>query len=188
MRDFSDEPIDRAVIEACVLAAGSAPSGANHQPWHFACVGDPDTKRAIREAAEAEEQAFYGGRAGERWLNDLKKIGTDASKPFLETAPWLIAVFAERYGIDESGARQKHYYVPESVGIATGFLINAFHQLGIATLTHTPNPMKFLNQILERPSNERPYVLLVVGHPSQTAMVPRAATVKKSLEQIATFI
>ncbi|MGB2523449.1 MAG: nitroreductase family protein [Luminiphilus sp.] len=188
VRDFSDEPIDRAVIEACVLAAGSAPSGANHQPWHFACVCDPDTKRAIREAAEAEEQAFYGGRAGETWINDLKKIGTDASKPFLETAPWLIAVFAERYGIDEKGARQKHYYVPESVGIATGFLINAFHELGIATLTHTPNPMKFLNQILERPSNERPYVLLVVGHPSRTAMVPRAATVKKSLGQIATFV
>jgi iodotyrosine deiodinase len=188
VRDFSDEPIDRAVIEACVLAAGSAPSGANHQPWHFACVSDPDTKRAIREAAEAEEQAFYGGRAGETWLNDLRKIGTDACKPFLETAPWLIAVFSERYGIDETGARQKHYYVPESVGIATGFLINAFHQLGIATLTHTPNPMKFLNQILGRPSNERPYVLLVVGHPAQPAMVPHAATEKKSLEQISTFI
>ena len=188
VRDFSDEPIDRAVIESCVFAAGSAPSGANHQPWHFACVSDPDTKRAIREAAEAEEQAFYGGRAGQTWLNDLKKIGTDASKPFLETAPWLIAVFAERYSIDEKGARQKHYYVPESVGIATGFLINAFHHLGIATLTHTPNPMKFLNQILQRPSNERPYVLLVVGHPAKTAMVPRAATVKKSLEQIATFV
>jgi len=188
VRDFADEPIDRAVIESCVFAAGSAPSGANHQPWHFACVSDPDTKRAIREAAEAEEQAFYGGRAGQTWLNDLKKIGTDASKPFLETAPWLIAVFAERYSIDEKGARQKHYYVPESVGIATGFLINAFHHLGIATLTHTPNPMKFLNQILQRPSNERPYVLLVVGHPAKTAMVPRAATVKKSLEQIATFV
>ena len=188
VRDFSDEPIDRAVIESCVFAAGSAPSGANHQPWHFACVSDPDTKRAIREAAEAEEQAFYGGRAGQTWLNDLKKIGTDASKPFLETAPWLIAVFAERYSIDEKGARQKHYYVPESVGIATGFLINAFHHLGIATLTHTPNPMKFLNQILQRPSNERPYVLLVVGHPAKTALVPRAATVKKSLEQIATFV
>ena len=188
VRDFSDEPIDRAVIEACVLAAGSAPSGANHQSWHFACVSDPETKRAIREAAEIEKQAFYGGRAGEAWLNDLKKIGTDASKPFLEMAPWLIAVFAERYGIDESGMGQKHYYVPESVGIATGFLINALHQLGIATLTHTPNPMKFLNQILERPSNERPYVLLVIGHPAETAMVPRAATVKKSLEQISTFI
>ncbi len=151
-------------------------------------MSDPDTNHAIREAAEAEEHAFYGGRAGETWLNDLKKIGTDASKPFLETAPWLIAVFAERYGIDESGARRKHYSVPESLGIATGFLINAFHQLGISTLTHTPNPMKFLNQILERPSNERPYVLLVVGHSAQTAMVPRAATFKNSLEQISTFI
>jgi len=188
VQGFSDEPIDRAVIEACMLYAGKAPSGANHQPWHFACVSDPDTKRAIREAAETEEQAFYGGRAGEAWVNDLKKIGIDASKPFLETAPWVIAVFAERYGIDETSARQKHYYVPESVGIATGFLINAFHQLGIATLTHTPNPMKFLNQILQRPGNERPYVLLVVGRPAKSAMVPRAATVKKSLGQIATFI
>lgn len=188
VRNFSDEPVDRAVIEACVLAAGSAPSGANHQPWHFVCVSDPVTKRAIREAAEAEEQAFYGGRGGEVWLSDLKKIGTDASKPFLETAPWLIAIFAERYATDSKGARRKNYYVPESVGIATGFLINAFHQLGLATLTHTPNPMKFLNHILERPSNERPYLLLVVGHPSKEAMVPRAATVKKSLGHIATFV
>lgn len=121
-------------------------------------------------------------------MSDLGKIGTDASKPFLETAPWVIAVVAERYGIDEKGVRQKHYCVPESVGIATGFLINAFHQPGIAVLTHTPNPMKFLNQILQRPGNQRPYVLMVVGHPAKTAMVPRAATVKKSLEQIATFI
>ena len=188
VRGFSDEPIDRAVIEACVLYAGTAPSGANHQPWHFACVSDPDTNRAIREAAETEEQAFYGGRAGEAWVNDLKKIGIDAFKPFLERAPWVIAVFAERYGIDETSARQKQYCVPESVGIATGFLSNAFHQLGIATLTHTPNPMKFLNQILQRPGNERPNVLLVVGRPAKSAMVPRAATVKKSLEQIATFI
>jgi len=188
VRDFSDELIDRAVIEACVLSAGTAPSGVNHQPWRFACVSDPHTKRPIREAAETEEQAFYGGRAKEAWVNDLKKIGTDGSKPFLETAPWVIAVFAERYQIDEKGAPQKHYYVSESVGIARGLLINAFHQLGIATLTHTPNPMKFLNQILQRPGNERPYVLMVVGHPAKTAMVPRAATVKKSLEQIATFI
>ena len=122
VRDFSDEPIDRAVIEACVLAAGSAPSGANHQPWHFACVCDPDTKRAIREAAEAEERAFYGGRAGETWINDLKKIGTDASKPFLETAPWLIAVFAERYGIDEKGARQKHCLLYTSPSPRDGLL------------------------------------------------------------------
>ena len=188
VRDSSDEPINRSVIEACVLAAGSAPSGANHQPWHSACVSDPDTKRAICEAAEAEEQEFYGGRAGETWLNDLKNIGTDASKPFQETAPCLIVIFAGRYGIDEKGARQRHYCVPESVGTAIEFLINAFHQLGIATLTHTPNPMKFLNQILQRPSNERPYVLIVVGHPARTAMVLRAATVKKYLGQIATFI
>ena len=180
VRDFSDSPIDRAVVEACVLAPGSAPSGANHQPWHFACVSHPDTKPAILEAAEAEEQAFYGGQSGETWLNDLKKIGSDVSKPFLETAPWLIAVSAKRYGINEKGPRQKHFCVPESVGIATGFLNNPFHQLGIAALTHTPNPMKFLNQILERPSNERPYTLLVVGHPAQTAMMPRAATVKKT--------
>ena len=171
-----------------MLYAGTAPSGAHHQPWHFPYVSDPDTKRSICEAAETEEQVFYGGRAGEAWVNDLKKIGIDAPKPFLETAPWVIAVFAERYGIDETSARQKHYFVPELVGIATGFLINAFHQLGIAKLTHTPNPRKFLNQILQRPGNERPYVLIVVGHPAKTAMVPRAATVKKSLEHIAKFI
>ena len=188
VRQFSDAPIDRSVIEACVLSAGSAPSGANHQPWHFVCVSDPATKRAIREAAEEEERAFYGGKAGTVWLNDLKKIGTDASKPFLETAPWLIAVFAERYAVDDAGKRRKNYYVPESVGIATGFLIQACHQLGLATLTHTPNPMKFLNKILGRPKNERPFVLLVVGHPASDAMVPRAATAKKSLPELASFV
>ena len=188
VRDFSAEPIDRAVIEACVLAAGAAPSGANHQPWHFVCIRDAETKRAIREAAETEERAFYGGKAGEAWLKDLKKIGTDASKPFLETAPWLIAVFAERYAEDANGVRHKHYYVPESVGIATGFLINACHHLGLATLTHTPNPMKFLNRILGRPKSERAFVLLVVGHPSPEATVPRAATMKKKLDHITTFI
>ena len=188
VREFSDEPIDRAVIEACVLAAGSAPSGANHQPWHFVCVNDAIIKRSIREAAEAEERAFYGGKAGDTWLSDLNKLGTNASKPFLETAPWLIAVFAERYRLDSTGARQKNYYVPESVGIATGLLITACHQLGLATLTHTPNPMKFLNQILSRPQNERPFVLLVVGHPADDATVPRAATLKKSLSEVATFL
>jgi len=177
-----------AVIEACVLAAGSAPSGANHQPWHFACISDPDIKRQIREAAEIEERAFYGGKAGETWLNDLKQMGTDASKPFLETAPWLIAVFAERYARTPEGYKRKHYYVPESVGIATGFLITALHHVGLATLTHTPNPMRFLNEILDRPDNERPYVLLVVGHPSPNAQVPRAATLKKPLTDIASFI
>lgn len=187
VRDFSEIPIPKAVIEACIRTAGSAPSGANHQPWHFVCVSDPDIKREIRIAAEAEERAFYGGKAGDQWLDDLQGLGTDAQKPFLETAPWLIAIFAERYGFDDSGEKQKNYYVPESVGIATGLLINAFHELGLATLTHTPSPMKFLNKILERPSNERPMILLVVGHPAPDAMVPRSATIKKPLEKISSF-
>lgn len=187
VRDFSEIPIPKEVIEACIRTAGSAPSGANHQPWHFVCVSDPDIKREIRIAAEAEERAFYGGKAGDKWLDDLQGLGTDAQKPFLEAAPWLIAIFAERYGFDDSGEKQKNYYVPESVGIATGLLINAFHELGLATLTHTPSPMKFLNKILERPSNERPMILLVVGHPAPDAMVPRAATIKKPLEKISSF-
>ncbi|MEM0952980.1 MAG: nitroreductase family protein [Pseudomonadota bacterium] len=188
VRHFSDAPVDRAVIETCIRAAGTAPSGANHQPWHFACVSDADTKRAIREAAEAEERAFYGGKASDEWLDDLKSLGTDADKPFLETAPWLIGIFAERYGVDEQGNKRKNYYTAESVGIATGFLINALHEAGLATLTHTPNPMKFLNRILKRPENERPYILLVVGYAADDAMIPRAATVKKPLDQIASFI
>ncbi len=187
VRHFSDAPVDRAVIETCLRAAGTAPSGANHQPWHFACVSDPATKREIRLAAEKEEREFYGGKAGDEWLDDLKDLGTDADKPFLETAPWLIAIFVERYAINEDGSKQKNYYTAESVGIATGFLINALHEAGLATLTHTPNPMKFLNQILGRPGNERPYILLVVGHPAADAMIPRAATVKKSLQEIASF-
>jgi nitroreductase len=188
VRHFSSAPVDRAVIETCVRAAGTAPSGANHQPWHFACVSDPAVKREIREAAEEEERQFYGGKAGDEWLKDLSNLGTDAQKPFLETAPWLIAIFAERYGFDEEGERRKNYYISESVGIATGFLLNALHQAGLATLTHTPNPMRFLNRILDRPKNERPYILLVVGHPADDAMIPRAATERKPLEQIATFL
>ena len=188
VRHFTSQPIPRAIIEKCLLAAGTAPSGANHQPWHFVCVRDAETKRKIREAAELEEREFYGGKAGDEWLNDLKKIGTDAHKPFLEEAPWLIAIFAERYGVDEDGKKRKNYYMSESVGIATGFLLNALHKAGLATLTHTPNPMKFLNQILKRPTNERPYILLVVGHAADDAQIPRAATVKKSIEQISSFI
>ena len=187
VRDFTDQPVPREIIETAIRAAGTAPSGANHQPWHFVCVADPTTKRQIREAAEAEERAFYGGKGGDEWLKDLKKMGTDASKPFLETAPWLIAIFLERYGYDEQGNKRKNYYTAESVGIATGLLINALHEAGLATLTHTPNPMKFLNEILERPGNERPYILLVVGHAADDAMVPRAATIKKSLADISTF-
>ena len=187
VRHFSNKPISREVIEACIRAAGSAPSGANHQPWHFVCISDPTIKREIRLAAEEEERAFYDGRAGDQWLDDLQGLGTDAKKPFLETAPWLIAIFAERYGFDDNGEKQKNYYVPESVGIATGLLINALHNIGLATLTHTPNPMKFLSKILGRPANERPMVLLVVGHAAPDAKVPRAATVKKSLDQISSF-
>ena len=187
VRHFSDKPVPREVIEACLQAAGSAPSGANHQPWHFVCVSDSDIKQKIRVAAEEEERAFYGGRAGDQWLDDLHGLGTDAQKPFLEAAPWLIAIFAERYGFDDSGEKQKNYYVPESVGIATGLLINALHNVGLATLTHTPNPMKFLSKILGRPGNERPMILLVVGHAAPDAKVPRAATVKKPLDQISSF-
>ena len=188
VRHFSSQPISREIIEVCIRTAGSAPSGANHQPWHFACVSDPQIKHQIRLAAEAEERAFYGGKAGDQWLEDLHGLGTDAQKSFLETAPWLIAVFAERYGLDPSGAKQKNYYVSESVGIATGLLITALHNVGLATLTHTPNPMKFLSKILGRPANERATMLLVVGHPAQGAQVPRAATIKKPLEQISTFL
>ncbi len=187
VRNFSDKPVPRDIIETAVRAAGTAPSGANHQPWHFACISDPAVKREIRLAAEQEEREFYGGRAGEEWLGDLEKIGTDAFKPFLETAPWLIAIFIERSGLDEEGNKRKNYYMSESVGIATGFLLNALHSAGLATLTHTPNPMKFLNQILGRPSTERPYILLVVGHPTDDATVPAAALVKKPLQQIASF-
>ena len=187
VRHFTDEPVPREVIESALRAAGTAPNGANHQPWHFVCIADADIKRQIREAAEEEERAFYGGKAGDEWLNDLKKMGTDASKPFLETAPWLIAIFAERYGVDDEGNKRKNYYTAESVGIATGFLITALHEAGLSTLTHTPNPMRFLNEVLERPKNERPYILLVVGHASDDAVIPRAATQKKALEQISTF-
>ena len=188
VRNFSNKDVPREVIEACLQAAGSAPSGANHQPWHFVCVSNSDIKRKIRIAAEKEEEAFYGGLASDQWLDDLHGLGTDSQKPFLEAAPWLIAIFAERYGFDESGEKQKNYYVTESVGIATGLLINALHNIGLATLTHTPNPMKFLSDILGRPGNERPMILLVVGHPAPDAKVPRAATVKKALNQISSFL
>ena len=187
VRHFSDRPVDRRVIEDCLRAAGTAPSGANHQPWHFACVSDPHIKAKIRAAAEREEREFYAGKAGDEWLADLRNLGTDAHKPFLEVAPWLIAIFLERYGFDETGKKLKNYYTAESVGIATGFLIAALHEAGLATLTHTPNPMRFLSEILGRPGNERPYILLVVGYPAHDARIPRAATQKKSLEQIASF-
>lgn len=186
VRDFSNKPVPRDIIETCIKAAGTAPSGANHQPWHFAVVGDPAIKSRIRQAAEKEEQEFYAGRAGEEWLKAIEPVGTDANKPFLEIAPWLIVIFGERKSYEE-GQPRKNYYVPESVCIATGFLIAALHHAGLATLTHTPNPMGFLNEVLERPQSEKPYILLVVGHPAEDATVPTYAKQKKSLEQIASF-
>lgn len=186
VRDFAERPVPREVIESCLLAAGSAPSGANMQPWHFVVVGDPALKRQIRLAAEEEERAFYDGRAPDEWLQALAPLGTDSNKPFLETAPYLIAIFAQSYGIGVDGRKIKHYYVQESVGIATGLLITAIHHAGLASLTHTPSPMNFLNEILGRPKNERPFLLLVVGYPAETAQVP--AITKKSLTEIATFL
>mgnify|MGYP005628632073 FL=1 len=187
VRQFSDQPVPKDIIDTAIRAAGTAPSGANHQPWHFVCIRDPNIKREIRLAAEAEERAFYAGKAGDNWLQDIGPLGTDAQKPFLETAPWLIAIFSERYGLDANGSKRKNYYISESVGIATGFLISALHTAGLATLTHTPSPMKFLNTILKRPANERPFILMVVGYAAPNAKVPRAATIKKSFNEIATF-
>lgn len=186
VRDFSADPVPREIIEKCLLAAGSAPSGANRQPWHFCVVGDPAIKRQIRAGAELEEQEFYQRRAPQDWLAALAPLGTDASKPFLETAPYLIVIFAEKYGLDESGGKIKNYYVPESVGIATGILINALHHAGLATLTHTPSPMKFLNQILGRPDREKPSMILVVGYAAPDARVPDIQ--RKPLTDIASFL
>lgn len=186
VRDFSDRPIPRDIIENVIRAAGSAPSGANQQPWHFVAVGNADVKREIRIAAEAEEREFYvNRRAGDEWLGALAHLGTDEHKPFLETAPWLIVVFGQRYGIDENGERIKHYYTPESVGIAMGILITAVHHAGLVSLTHTPAPMKFLNEILQRPTNEEPYLILVVGYPAENATVPSIS--RKSMHLISTF-
>lgn len=186
VRDFSSRPVSRALIERCIETAGRAPSGANQQPWTFVCISSSDIKRQIREAAEEEERAFYSGRAGEEWLDALAHLGTDANKPFLEKAPWLIAIFGQRWGIDEKGNRIKHYYVPESVNIATGFLITALHQAGLATLTHTPAPMSFLSRICDRPDNEKPYILLVTGYPEDGADVPKIE--KKTLEEMSVWL
>lgn len=183
-RHFSDRPVPRGVIEACLEAAGTAPSGAHLQPWHFVVVGDAGLKRRIRVAAEEAEAEFYA-TAPQEWLDALAPLGTDAHKAYLETAPYLIAVFAERYGVTPSGERRTHYYVTESVGIATGFLLAALHHAGLVALTHTPNPMGFLNEVLERPANERPLMLVVTGYPAEAARVPRLR--RKALAEIATF-
>lgn len=182
VRDFAPEPPPRAVIESALAAAASAPSGANMQPWRFVVVTRPELKRRIRVAAEAEERTFYAERASPEWLAALAPLGTDPNKPFLETAPYLIAIFAERYGALPDGRRVKHYYVNESVGIATGILIVALHRAGLVTLTHTPSPMAFLNQLLERPANERPFLLLVAGYPAAEARVPDIG--RKSIDSL----
>jgi nitroreductase len=186
VRNFSERPVPREIIENCLLAAGTAPSGANIQPWYFVAVSDPETKRVIRLAAEEEEKEFYSRRAPRTWLETLEPFGVNWQKPYLETAPYLIAIFAQSIGIEEGGERKKHYYVQESVGIATGILITAVHQAGLVSLTHTPSPMNFLNKILGRPTSERPFLLLIVGYPGDGALVPDIT--KKSLDEIATFI
>jgi nitroreductase len=186
VRDFSDRPIPQSVLENAILAAGSAPSGANMQPWYFAVVQDPAIKKKIREAAEIEERELYENRASDEWLDALAPLGTDAQKPFLETAPALIAIFLKKVTIDDEGVKHKNYYTSESVGIATGMLITALHQAGLGTLTHTPSPMKFLTEILERPSHERPFLLLVVGYPEEGAMVPDIQ--RLPLDKISTFL
>jgi iodotyrosine deiodinase len=186
VRAFSDRPVPRDVIEDCLRTAGTAPSGANMQPWHFVVVGDPAVKRQIREASEGVERAFYERHAPEAWLDALAPLGTNASKPFLEHAPYLIVVFAQRHGFDDEGNKVQHYYVTRSVGIATGMLITAIHNTGLVSLTYTPSPMRFLNEILGRPEHERPFLVLVVGYPAPEATVPQIE--RKSLDEIATFV
>ena len=188
VRAFSDRPVPREIIESCVRAAGTAPSGANHQPWFFACAGSSEIKQKIRSAAEEEERAFYAGRASEEWLDALAPIGTDADKPYMEIAPWLICIFAQRRGGVSEGEDKKNYYIHESVGIATGMLLAACHTAGLATLVHTPNPMKFLNELCGRPATEKPFLILVAGYPAEGAEVPKHALVKKPLEAIASFL
>lgn len=186
VREFSDRPVPRDIIETALKAANTAPSGANLQPWHFAVVSGPETKKKIREAAEAEEQEFYEHRASEEWLAALEPLGTDSRKPFLETAPYLIAVFLQKFGKLADGRKVKHYYPVESTGLAVGILITALHKAGLATLTHTPSPMRFLNKILGRPKSERPFLLLVVGFPADDARVPDIK--RKPLEDFTSFI
>ncbi|MBC7918558.1 MAG: nitroreductase family protein [Rhodoferax sp.] len=186
IREFTSEPVPRDVIESCLLAAGTAPSGANHQPWHFVVVGSPEIKKRIRKEAEIEEREFYEHRAPQEWKDALAPLGTDADKPFLEEAPLLIAIFGLKNTAMDDGSSVKNYYVPESVSIATGFLIAALHNAGLSTLTHTPSPMGFLNMLLHRSENEKPYILLVVGYPKPGCMVPNIS--KKSLSDIASFL
>jgi nitroreductase len=187
-RMFADTPVAREIIEEAIMAAGTAPSGANHQPWHFAVVSSPERKHQIRLAAEEEETAFYSGKAGQEWLEALEPLGTDEDKAYLDVAPWHIVVFGQRRGGLEPGERRTNYYVPESVGIACGLLLAALNRAGLATLTHTPNPMGFLRELCGRPSDEKPYMIVVVGHPAEDAVVPLHALKKKPLEQISSWL
>ncbi len=186
VRQYSTQAVPEAVITACIQAAGTAPSGANHQPWHFVAIADPAMKARIRAGAEDEEAAFYSGGGGDEWLAALEPIGTGVDKPHLTDAPWLIVVFAQRYGVTEDGDRYKNYYVPESVGIATGMLITALHHAGLVCLEHTPNPMKFLAEMCGRPTSEKPVMILPVGYPAADATVPAVAKRKKPLDDILT--
>ena len=188
IRQFSDRKVPKEVIENCLKAAGTAPSGANHQPWHFVAIHSDDIKQQVREQAEAHERGFYEGRAGDEWLDALKPLGTDAQKPYLAHAPWLIAIFSQKKGGLNPGDKQTNYYVHESVGIATGFLITALHNAGLVTLTHTPKPMSFLSKICQRPDDERPYMLLIAGYPAEDASVPKHAQSKKTLDEIVTYL
>ena len=188
VRDYSDRPVPREVIEDCIRTAGTAPSGANHQPWHFVAISDPAIKKRIRAAAEEEERKFYEGAAGDEWLKALEPIGTNDQKPHLEIAPWLIVVFAQRWGEFDDGTRFKNYYVPESTGIACGFLLAALHRAGLVSLTHTPNPMKFLTTLLGRPASEKPLMIIATGHPTRTAKIPAVAKIKKPLSEILTVL
>ena len=185
IRDFSPRPVSRNIIENCINAANTAPSGANSQPWHFALVESAEVKKLIREGAEKEEKEFYEYRAPQEWLDAIAPFGTDWEKPFLEEAPYLIIVFAQSYGLREDGGKKKHYYVNESVGIATGMLITSLHYAGLSTLTHTPSPMKFLNSILRRPSNEKPFLILVTGYPKENTLVPDLD--KKGFEKVSSI-
>lgn len=187
-RMFSDKAVPREVIEEAILAAGTAPSGANHQPWHFAVVSSPDLKHRIRLAAESEEHEFYAGKAGREWLEALALLGTDEDKAYLDAAPWHIVVFGQRRGGIDPGEKRTNYYVPESVGIACGLLLAALHRAGLATLTHTPSPMGFLRDLCRRPSDEKPYMIVVAGHPSDDAVIPLHALRKKPLDQISSWI
>ena len=187
-RFFAPDPVPREMIEAAILAAGTAPSGANHQPWHFAVISSPELKRRLRAAAETEERAFYAGKAGAEWIEALAPLGTDENKPYLEAAPWHIIVFGQRKGGIAPGELKQNYYVTESVGIACGFLLLALHEAGLATLTHTPNPMGFLNRLCGRPAHEKPVMVVVAGKAAPDATIPEHALLKKSLDEIATWL